>query len=49
MLIYLNNPVGIGEHPDILGAVEEELSKAAEYAEKYEMLGEILMSKDVNG
>jgi hypothetical protein len=49
VLIYLNNPVGIGEHPDILGAVEEELSKAAEYAEKYEMLGEILMSKDVNG
>jgi len=49
VLIYLNNYLGIGEHPDILGAVEEELSKAAEYAEKYEMLGEILMSKDVNG
>ena len=49
VLIYMNNPVGIGEHSDILGAIEEELSKAAEYAEKYEMLGDILMSSDVNG
>ena len=49
VLIYMNNPVGIGEHPDILGAIEEELSKATEYAEKYEMLGDILMSSDVDG
>lgn len=45
----MKSPVGIGEHPDILGAIEEELSKAAEYAEKYEMLGDILMSSDVDG
>ena len=49
VLVYMKNPVGIGEHPDILGAIEEELSKAAEYAEKYEMLGEILMGSDVDG
>ncbi len=45
----MKSPVGIGEHPDILGAIEEELSKAAEYAEKYAMLGEILMGNDVDG
>ena len=45
----MSSPVGIGEHPDILGAIEEELSKAAEYSEKYEMHGEILMGNDVDG
>ena len=46
MLVYLNNPVGIGEHPDILAAIEEELAKCAEYHEKYAILGEILMGID---
>ena len=27
--IYLQSPVGIGEHPDIMAAIEEELAKAA--------------------
>ena len=44
--IYLESPVGIGEHPDILAAIEGELAKAAEYNEKYEMLGEILMGSN---
>jgi len=44
--IYLNSPVGIGEHPDILAAIEEELAKAAEYQEKLDQLGEILMGSD---
>ena len=44
--IYLNSPVGIGEHPDILGAIEEELAKAVEYQEKLDQLGEILMGSD---
>tara|TARA_E500000318_G_scaffold13350_1_gene12486 strand:+ start:307 stop:525 length:219 start_codon:yes stop_codon:yes gene_type:complete len=49
VLVYLKNPVGIGEHPDIMGAIEEELAKCAEYHEKYEMLGEILMGSDIDG
>ena len=49
VLIYLKNPVGIGEHPDIMAAIEEELAKCAEYHEKYEMLGEILMGSDIDG
>ena len=49
VMVYLTNPVGIGEHPDIMAAIEEELSKAAEYAEKYEVLGEILMGNGLDG
>ena len=49
VLVYLQNPVGIGEHPDIMAAIEEELAKAAEYHEKYEMLGEILMGTELDG
>ena len=41
--IYLQSPVGIGEHPDIMAAIEEELAKAAEYQEKLDQLWEILM------
>ena len=32
--VYLDNPAGIGEHPDIMEAMESELSKIAEYDEK---------------
>ena len=46
VLVYLQNPVGIGEHPDIMAAIEEELAKAAEYQEKLDQLGEILMGND---
>jgi len=49
VLVYLKNPVGIGEHPDIMAAIEEELAKCAEYHEKLEILGEILMGNDVDG
>ena len=45
--IYLQSPVGIGEHPDIMAAIEEELAKAAEYARKVRsQLGEILMGSE---
>jgi len=36
--IYLNNPVGIGEHSDILTAIEVELGKMAEATEKLDVL-----------
>jgi len=36
--IYLHNPAGIGEHPDVLQAIEEEISKIAEYTEKLDVL-----------
>lgn len=36
--IYLTNPAGIGEHPDIVEAVESELGKIAEYHDILEVL-----------
>ena len=38
--LYLEHPAGIGEHPDIMGAIEEELAKAAEFDEKLKLLEE---------
>lgn len=32
--VYLTNPVGIGEHPDIIAAIDSELEKAAHADEK---------------
>ena len=32
--VYLKNPVGIGEHPDILGAIDSEVEKLATVTEK---------------
>ncbi len=39
--LYLEHPAGIGEHPDIMGAIEEELAKVAEFDEKLKLLEEI--------
>ena len=36
--VYLTNPAGIGEHSDIMEAIECELSQMAEYSDKLEML-----------
>ena len=36
--VYLNNPVGIGEHPDVMGAITEELAKIARYHDQVEVL-----------
>lgn len=36
--VYLNNSVGIGEHPDIMESMESELAKLAEYDEKLSTL-----------
>ena len=30
--IYLNNPVGIGEHSDVMKSIEEELAQVAYYS-----------------
>jgi hypothetical protein len=38
--IYLENPVGIGEHPEILDAIDTQITKLAEAQEKFEVLKE---------
>ena len=35
---YLASPVGVGEHPDIIEAIEKELSMIGEYEEQIELL-----------
>ena len=36
--VYLHNPVGIGEHPDVLAAIQEQLDIVAHEEERVEVL-----------
>ena len=36
--VYLHNPVGVGEHPDIMEAFETELEEVAKYHDLKEMM-----------
>tara|TARA_B100000945_G_scaffold66739_1_gene50086 strand:- start:780 stop:992 length:213 start_codon:yes stop_codon:yes gene_type:complete len=36
--VYLNNPAGIGEHSDILEAIENELNMIAKYEDQVDVL-----------
>ena len=36
--VYLHNPVGIGEHPDVLGAIKEQLDIIAHEEERIEVI-----------
>ena len=36
--VYLNSPVGIGEHPDLVSAVDEQIDKMAHAEDKLEVL-----------
>jgi hypothetical protein len=36
--VYLNQPVGVGEHPDIIEAVEMELEQIAKYQDQLDIL-----------
>jgi len=40
--IYLTNPVGIGEHPDVMEAMERELSEISKYHDQLEVLKEYI-------
>ena len=40
--IYLSNPVGIGEHSDILGAITNELNEIAKYHDQIEVIEKYL-------
>jgi len=35
--VYLTDPAGIGEHPDIIEAIESEVKQIAEYDDMLEM------------
>ena len=36
--VYLHNPVGIGEHPDVLAAIQEQLDIIAHEEERVEVI-----------
>ena len=36
--VYLNNPAGIGEHPDVFEAMEQEILEMAKYQDVLDML-----------
>ncbi len=36
--IYLTNPVGVGEHSDVMDAIETELEEMAKYEDHMEIL-----------
>ena len=38
VIVYLNNPVGIGEHPDIIAAIDVQMVKIAEAEDKLMVL-----------
>ena len=37
--VYLHNPVGIGEHPDVLAAIQEQVDLIAKEEERLDVLG----------
>jgi hypothetical protein len=36
--VYLNNPAGIGEHPDVFEAIEGEILEMAKYQDVLDIL-----------
>ena len=36
--IYLKNPVGIGEHPDVLAAIQDQIDLIAKEEERLEVI-----------
>ena len=40
--VYLHNPVGIGEHPDVLAAIQDQLDIIAHEEERLEVIEKYL-------
>ena len=44
--VYLTNPVGIGEHPDVMEAIEQELNMIAKYEDQVSVIKKHFIIKD---
>ena len=44
--IYMDKAVGVGEHPDILDAIEKELTVIAQYHDQLEVLEKYIKKAD---
>ena len=45
--VYLENPAGIGEHSDIVEAIEIEMKQVAEYDDMLEMMKKYFTEKEI--
>lgn len=43
--IYLNQPIGIGEHSDVMGAIEKEIDKIGDCHEKIEIINHYFLNR----
>ena len=43
--IYLNQPVGIGEHSDVMAAIDNEINAIAQAHEKIEIIKEYFLDR----
>tara|TARA_B100000579_G_scaffold247120_1_gene203068 strand:- start:24 stop:230 length:207 start_codon:yes stop_codon:yes gene_type:complete len=43
--VYLNNPVGIGEHSNIVDAMEEEINMIAKYQDQIDVINKYFLKK----
>ena len=44
--VYLHNPVGIGEHPDILAAIQEQLDIIAHQEERVQIIDKYFVNSN---
>ena len=47
ILVYMNRPVGIGEHSDIVEAIQAELDKMATAQDRIDMMKLVMDHEDV--
>ena len=48
ILVYMNNPVGIGEHSDVVEAIQLELDKMATAQDRIDMMNLVMEHEDVD-
>lgn len=46
--VYLTNPVGVGEHPDIISAIQHEISEVDKYKSQLSIIDEYLDESNGN-
>ena len=44
--VYMDNAAGIGEHPDVVNAVDSQIEKVAEASEKLDVVRDLLSTRE---
>ncbi len=44
--VYMNNAAGIGEHPDIIDAIDSQVGKVAEASEKLDVVRDLMLEEE---